>query len=99
MTGETNVGITPPLRVWLPEGKARRGSRAFFAKADAVGGKMRFIAIPNYTPHRFACGLAPLAHRLPLKGGVNPLSSDFFNSPLKGGVNLKPDQRGRAIDR
>ena len=22
------------------------------------------------TPHRFACGLPPLPHRLPLKGGV-----------------------------
>ena len=29
-----------------------------------------------FTPHRFACGLTPLAHRLPLKGGVVfPLSS------------------------
>ena len=43
---------------------------------------MRFIAIPNYTPHRIACGLTPLALRLPLKGGVIPLSSVFFNNPI-----------------
>ena len=48
---------------------------------------------PNYTPHRFACGLAPLPHRLPLKGGVIFLSRrsvtheksrvpGFFNNSL-----------------
>ena len=86
-------GITPPLRVWLPEGKARRGSRAVCAKAESVGGKMRFIASPNYTPHRIAFGLTPSALRLPLKGGVKfkNLRSikiaprDFFNRPDKGG--------------
>ena len=49
---------------------------------------MRFIAIPNYTPHRIAFGLTPSTLRLPLKGGVKfsalPLW-DFFNNPLVGG--------------
>jgi len=63
-TGEIE-DITPPLR------GSRRG-RAFYAKADSVGGEMRFIAIPSYTPHRFGFGgKTPLPHRLPLKGGVN----------------------------
>ena len=81
--------ITPPLRVWLPEGKARRGSRAFCAKADSVGGKMRFIASPNYTPHRIAFGLTPSALRLAfpsgsqtLKGGVNSFLIRTFSTPL-----------------
>ena len=43
---------------------------------------MRFLAIPNYTPHRIAFGLTPSALRLPLKGGVVPLSSDSLNSSL-----------------
>ena len=55
---------------------------------------MCFIAIPNYTPHRIAFGLAPSALRLPLKGGVNFKSvhatkiapEGFFSNPLKGGV-------------
>ena len=55
---------------------------------------MRFIAIPNYTPHRIAFGLTPSALRLPLKGGVNFKSlhatkiapEDFFNNPASGRV-------------
>ncbi len=89
-----------PLRVWLSEGKARRRGRAFCAKADSVGGKMRYIATPNYTPHQLACGLRPcLVVGLPeeerptLKGGVNfktiegslPTEKGFFNSSEEGG--------------
>gem|GEM_PF-1570075 len=53
---------TPPLR------GSRRG-RAFFAKADSVGGKMRFIAIPNHTPHQFTFGLTPSVHCRSSRGG------------------------------
>ncbi len=61
-TGEIE-DITPPLR------GSRRG-RAFYAKADSVGGKMRFIAIPSYTPHRFGFGgKTPLPHRRSSRGG------------------------------
>ncbi len=82
--------FTPPLR-------GSRGSRAVCAKADSVGGKMRFIATPNYTPHRIAFGLTPSALRLPLKGGVDFLSpwgvmilkrEWFWNSSRRGAVSL-----------
>ena len=89
--------FTPPLRVGLPEGKARRRGRAVCAKADSVGGKTFLIAIPNSTPHRFACGLTPLSHRLPLKGGVKFKSTratkivlgGFFNNLLVNGPHSR----------
>ena len=59
------LNFTPPLR------RGSRRSRAVYAKADAVGGKMRFLVSPTYTPHRIAFGLTPSALRLPLKGGVD----------------------------
>ena len=70
--------ITPPLRgscrptreQFTPPLRGSHRGRAVCAKADVVGGETRFIAIPNYTPHRIACGLTPSALRLPLKGGV-----------------------------
>ena len=50
----------------------------------------------EFSPHRFACGLAPLPHRLPLKGGVVLEIALFSSLPqslilqseltLKGGV-------------
>ncbi len=42
----------------FPRGKPDR-SRAFFAKADAVGGEMRFIAIPDIPPTESLTGLRP----------------------------------------
>ena len=82
--------FTPPLR------GSRRG-RAVCAKADSVGGKTFLIAIPNSTPHRFACGLTPLSHRLPLKGGVKFKSTratkivfgGFFNNLLVNGLHSR----------
>ena len=56
----TREGFTPPLR-------GSRRSRAFFAKADAVGGDL----FCGMSPHRFGFGFTPSPHRLPLKGGVN----------------------------
>ena len=35
---DANGRTTPPLRVWLPEGKARRRGRVHWTKADSVGG-------------------------------------------------------------
>ena len=64
--------ITPPLR------GSHRG-RAVCAKADVVGGETRFIAIPNYTPHRIAFGLTPSALRRAFPSG---------SPTLKGGVIL-----------
>ena len=49
------------------EGESRKPSP--WAKVDAVGGKMRFIATPNSTPHRIACGHSPLALRRSTRGG------------------------------
>ena len=80
---EALLNFTPPLR-------GSRRSRAVYAKADAVGGKTRFLAIPNYTPHRFTCGLAPLVHRLPLKGGVK------FSTLLLWGFSTGPSRGGRG---
>ena len=72
---------------------------------------MRFIAIPNYTPHRIAFGLTPSALRLPLKGGVVFLSrravtydksrnQGFFNNPGKGGGHTGPPlQNYRVLTR
>ena len=75
----TLLNFNSPLRIitiqgerkFTPSLRGSRGSRAVCAKADSVGGKMRFIAIPGYTPHRIAFGLRPSALRLPLKGGVD----------------------------
>ncbi len=93
----TLLKFTPPLRVWLPEGKARRGSRAFCAKADSVGGKMRFIAIRIIPPTESLSGLRPQLfvglpeeERPTLKGGVISFTSAGGDKPLKGGVVLHP---------
>ena len=58
---------------------------------------MRFIYSPNYTPHRIAFGLTPLALRLPLKGGVIRFLSDFFNNPDKGGYEKVTPATGRGF--
>ena len=51
------------------EGESQKPSRE--AKADAVGGSpLRKADVLCSSPHRRACGLAPLPCRLPLKGGV-----------------------------
>ena len=85
ITDRVERKTTPPLR------GSRRG-RAVLRRPIRWGVffKTRFIAIPNNTPHRIACGLAPLALRLPLKGGVNfksvratkIASTGFFNNPF-----------------
>ena len=57
-------------------------------------GVKRILLPFRISPHRFACGLTPLPHRLPLKGGVNFKSvrstkiapRNLFNSPLVRGV-------------
>ena len=102
ITDRVERKTTPPLR------GSRRG-RAVLTKADSVGGKTRFIAIPNNTPHRIACGLAPLALRLPLKGGVNfksvratkIASRRLFQQPLLSRVWPTPptqgEERGVAV--
>ena len=61
-TEEQDVSqFTPPLR-------GSRRSRAFFAKADAVGGEMRFIAIPDIPPTESLTGLRPLLFDSPSRG-------------------------------
>ena len=70
---DKNIKSTPPLRgSGFPLGKPDR-SRAFFAKADAVGGGL----LCGMSPHRFGFGFIPSPHRLPLKGGVKPLLSSL----------------------
>ena len=51
-----------------------------------MGGESRFIAIPDYPPHRIAFGLTPLAHRLAFPSG---------SQTLKGGVIT--DWRGGSV--
>ena len=87
----TPLNFTPPLRgSGFPRGKPDRG-RAVCAKADVVGGEMRFIATPNHTPHRIAFGLTPSALRWPSRGGkANPQGS--AEKPLffeRGGWRLR----------
>ncbi len=91
LTTEENFKSTPPLRgSGFPRGKPDR-SRAFFAKADAVGGKMRLLPLRIIPPTESLSGLRPQLfvglpeeERPTLKGGVNPLSSGLFNLPCQG---------------
>jgi len=56
-----------PLEGRLPEGKADEEAEPL-AKVDSVGGKSRFSAIPNYTPHQFTFGLSPQLTDSPSRG-------------------------------
>ena len=49
------------------------------------------------SPHRIACGLTPSALRLPLKGGVIPLSTRS-GLTLKGGVNFKDLRSSKSLN-
>ena len=57
---------------------------------------MRFIAIPNYTPHRIAFGLTPSALRLPLKGGVIFKLSSIGKPSLPGRVSRAKKETARS---
>ena len=68
-----------PLRVGLPEGKARRRGRAVCAKADSVGGALYH----GMSPHKFAFGLMPSAHCLVFPEGDRPSRGEWMVGALQ----------------
>ena len=87
---EENSKSTPPLRVWLPEGKARRRGRAL-AKADSVGGH----ATEKTPPTGSVSGKIPLTSPTPPQGAVEKPRFEAGGMASHAAWEREPNRRVR----